>query len=78
MNSRDLQAALLELAGRELISSAEFERARDVRIGLLGITMAPGRPHARLTVGWGLVPIVVRGGCRLGCWCGPGWVGFSE
>ena len=56
MNSRDLQAALLELAGRELISSAEFERARDVRIGLLGITMAPGKTSRPADGGMGIGP----------------------
>ncbi|WP_065569762.1 hypothetical protein [Microbacterium oleivorans] len=37
----DLQAALEVLAERGLISDAEWVRAREARIGLLGISMAP-------------------------------------
>lgn len=37
----DLQGAMEILAERGLISEAEWARARDVRIGLLGISMAP-------------------------------------
>ncbi len=37
----DIQAALVVLSERDLITTAELARARDVRIGLLGITMAP-------------------------------------
>ncbi|MEW1834605.1 hypothetical protein [Microbacterium sp. NPDC079995] len=37
----DVQGALEVLAERGLISTAEWERAREVRIGLLGISMAP-------------------------------------
>jgi hypothetical protein len=37
----DLQTALVVLSDAELITPAELARARDVRIGLLGITMAP-------------------------------------
>ncbi|MFL0565558.1 hypothetical protein ACH0CG_07350 [Microbacterium sp. 179-I 1D1 NHS] len=39
--STDLQAALTILAERGLISDAEWVRARDARIGLLGASMAP-------------------------------------
>ncbi len=39
--SADLQGALEVLAERGLISSAEWSRAREARIGLLGISMAP-------------------------------------
>ncbi|PSL37653.1 hypothetical protein CLV49_1260 [Labedella gwakjiensis] len=39
--SADLQGALEVLAERGLIDGAEWDRARGVRIGLLGISMAP-------------------------------------